>query len=60
MRPLPDGVTALDSTAVLPPPAFTARSSKVWAVSLASFVTVNPSSLNPPVALWGIVFQSSG
>ena len=40
--------------------AFAARNWKLWAASLSSFVTVNPSSLAPPGALYGIDFQESG
>ena len=53
----PVGVTAAEVAARLLPPALRARSSKVWAVPLASPVTVNPDALVSPGALFAIGVQ---
>ena len=54
------GVTASEVAASLSPFAPLARSSKVWAVPLASLVTVNPDAWVPPGALFAIRLQAAG
>ena len=54
------GVTGPAMAASPSPAAFTARSSKVWASSLVSPVTMNPPSFAPPSALSAIAVQVRG
>ena len=54
------GVTGPACAAAPSPEAFAARSSKVWATSLVSPVTVNPASLASPGALVAIRVQVAG
>ena len=53
------GVAVLSSVSVPAPPEFTARSLKVYSVSLVRPVTVKESALAPPGALLSISVQAA-